>query len=174
MIKSHLLNQIIQPLAFAPIAFALFSGIGFTFGSTEAQTSEEKPLTGVINRKTLDGKHFPWMAAGRATAKAEFAQHPSETAQVRTALSQTDVEVYFGSWCGDSQEHVPPFLALVNAPKSLKLIALDRHKTFPGFVNSAKIERLPTFIFRRNGNEIGRITETPTKSILEDTLAILK
>jgi len=31
-----------------------------------------------------------------------------------------------------------------------------------------KIERIPTFIFLRNGKEIGRIIETPVKSLEED------
>jgi ribosomal protein L30E len=36
-----------------------------------------------------------------------------------------------------------------------------------------KVERVPTFIFYRDGKEIGRIVENPQKSLVEDFLEII-
>jgi hypothetical protein len=41
------------------------------------------------------------------------------------------------------------------------------------YVKALKIERIPTFIFYRNGREIGRIVENPKTEMLEDILAIV-
>ena len=41
------------------------------------------------------------------------------------------------------------------------------------FVEDLKIERVPTFIFYRDGKEIGRIVENPSNSLVEDFLDII-
>jgi hypothetical protein len=41
------------------------------------------------------------------------------------------------------------------------------------FVEELKVERVPTFIFYRDGKEIGRIIENPKTSLIEDFLEIV-
>ena len=55
-----------------------------------------------------------------------------------------------------------------------EIICVDRdRKDSSGEVDSLNIELVPTFIFYRDGDEIGRIIETPQQSIEEDTYRIL-
>jgi hypothetical protein len=87
------------------------------------------------------------------------------------------VDVYFGSWCGDSQREVPRFLKILDVavPRRLKVryLALDRTKSHPArLVEGVGIERVPTFVLHVGGREIGRIVETP-QSTLEHDLAVL-
>lgn len=136
-------------------------------------------MNGAVTRAEIDAQKFEWMKAGLATSSKEFTVHKKEIDTLKKNLKDVDVEVYFGSWCGDSHDHLPTFLALVDtlkpsSPKSIALFALDRKMNYPGFKNTRNIHRLPTFVFFRNGNEIGRIIETPKKSILEDALTISK
>jgi uncharacterized protein (DUF1015 family) len=49
---------------------------------------------------------------------------------------------------------------------------VDRTKTVEKM--ELEIEKVPTFIVYRNGEEIGRIIETPIKSMEEDLYEILK
>lgn len=138
-------------------------------------------LTGTVNRSHLEQPTYPWMEKGLGKSRAKFKKRPITLRQIGRALPGTEIEVYFGSWCSDSHDHVPPFLALLDEvktltevePASVKLIALDRKKSHPEYRNERKIEKLPTFVFLRNGAEIGRIIETPKKSIVEDTLQII-
>lgn len=86
--------------------------------------------------------------------------------------------VFLGTWCSDSRREVPRFLKTVDLagipPESIRLYALDRSKkSADGFTDKYQIERVPTFIFLKNGEEVGRIVETPRTSIEGDMLMIM-
>ena len=87
------------------------------------------------------------------------------------------LDVYFGSWCGDSRREVPRLLKILElaAPPDLRVrfYGVDRAKKEPArLVTRARIERVPTIILSVGRREIGRIVETP-QSALEHDLALL-
>jgi hypothetical protein len=89
------------------------------------------------------------------------------------------IEVFYGGWCGDSREHVPScikLLELVSNPNfTTTFIAVDRQKQEPlDLTQGRHIERVPTFIISIDGHEIGRIVETPESSVEEHLVKILK
>lgn len=104
------------------------------------------------------------------------------------------VLIFFGNWCSDSKQEVPEFLAtldlVANKNFSARLFGLDRtKKDTTGFAEAFGITHVPTFVFLSgarafpaNGHawdepakgELGRITETPTVSIGQDWVDILK
>lgn len=97
---------------------------------------------------------------------------------VKPDLRDVEIQIVFGSWCGDSLAHLPCFLRIVEllglTPDRLLLVGVDRDKGDPdGLARAAGVERVPTFIFLRHGEEIGRIVEHPTHSLEEDVSAIL-
>jgi len=107
------------------------------------------------------------------------AYRPSQTDIRRIALLQVPatLDVYFGSWCSDSRREVPRFLKILDeaSPQRLKVrfFGLDRTKKEPArLVRRGAIQRVPTFILRSGGREVGRIVETPQTS-LEHDLAVL-
>ena len=58
---------------------------------------------------------------------------------------------------------------------NVTLVCVDRHKQ--GLAEETKglnIQRVPTFIFYKNGKEKGRIIERPVKSLEKDMWEILK
>jgi|LGOV01.1.fsa_nt_gb thiol-disulfide isomerase/thioredoxin len=90
-----------------------------------------------------------------------------------------NIKVVFGTWCGDSQINVPAFQKIVNESgfdkSKVEYIAVDRKKTGGKLdISKLKVNYVPTFIFYRNGNEIGRIIEYPRgKNIEEDWINIV-
>ncbi len=100
----------------------------------------------------------------------------SELKKHREGLS---VVIVLGTWCSDSQEQVPKFLKVldrIRLPKEQEeFICVDRNKE-GGDVDVSKydISLVPTFIIKRNGKEIGRIIETPIRSLEEDLLGIVQ
>lgn len=86
--------------------------------------------------------------------------------------------VFLGTWCPDSKREVPRFLKTADLagvpPESIKLYALDRSKkSADGLTEKYQIERVPTFIFLKEGEEIGRIVERPRTSVEADMLMIM-
>lgn len=89
------------------------------------------------------------------------------------------VDVYLAFWCGDSKRNVPLFLKIVDliGSKNLRVnyytVERKPNKETKYFVEKLKVERVPTFIFYRDGKEIGRIIENPENNMLEDFLGIV-
>jgi len=90
------------------------------------------------------------------------------------------IKVFFASWCGDSQEHLPNFVKLVHKAKlqNVSFYGLNRKIEMGDFdfidVYSFNIEKVPTFIIYNGDIEIGRIIETPTNSLEKDLYEIVK
>jgi hypothetical protein len=90
-------------------------------------------------------------------------------------MQNVEIVVTLGTWCGDSKEHVPAFLKILNEMgtdfSKVTLIGLDRG--FDGGEAGYRpydTEKVPTFIFFRDDMELGRIIETP-EGTLEEHMA---
>ncbi|MEN8153947.1 MAG: thioredoxin family protein [Acidobacteriota bacterium] len=90
----------------------------------------------------------------------------------------SQIDIYFGYWCGDSENNVPGFIKILDqlALNDLKVnyYSLGRKKSGEKyFVKNFKIEKVPTFIFYSENKETGRIIENPKESLLTDFLEIV-
>lgn len=92
------------------------------------------------------------------------------------------IEIFFGSWCGDSKRELPRFLKLLDEIKfnmgNVKLIAVggsdSLYKQSPQGEEKGKgIYRVPTIIVYRNGAEVNRINEYPALSLEKDFFSIV-
>lgn len=89
------------------------------------------------------------------------------------------VEVYMGTWCEDSQREVPKLLRIsddlhaLGTELPLKLVAIDRSKQQPAALTAGKaLAKVATFIYYRDGQELGRIEERPVSLFEDDLLAL--
>lgn len=95
-------------------------------------------------------------------------------------LQGVSITIVLGVWCSDSKEQVPRVVKVLEhcgyAPEQVNYIAVDRKKSARGSTDLMPpgIERVPTIILYRDGQELGRIVETPIKSIEIDLLTILQ
>lgn len=101
---------------------------------------------------------------------------------LKNAWTDEQVDVFMGTWCGDSRREVPRLLKIMDSlgipPQKVRIICTKSgnpgHKTSPGREEQGLyIFRVPTFIVRKNGKEIGRIVEFPVQSLEKDLLAII-
>jgi thiol-disulfide isomerase/thioredoxin len=154
-----------------------------------AQSPQENYLRGWITPDSL------------YRAAPEFQYVPDEYQPAEEALwplRQYDepltILTFFGNWCSDSKRELPRLFALLNLANnqnfSVKLFGLDRSKKDDaGFAETFNVTHVPTFIFLReepeissNGQdlreqslaELGRIIETPTISLEQDWVDILR
>jgi thiol-disulfide isomerase/thioredoxin len=88
-------------------------------------------------------------------------------------------EVFAGSWCGDSESELPKIIKILESMdyriETLKIYGVDRDKDMPNhFAKFKNIEKVPTLIINKNGNEIGRIIEFPENPEKNWEIEILK
>jgi len=82
---------------------------------------------------------------------------------------------YMGTWCGDSKRETPKLYRILSEigydMDKLTLIVVDRTKRKPeDLVDGYNIFRVPTFIFYRDGEEIGRFVERDRNMSLEQAM----
>ncbi|MEN8815990.1 MAG: thioredoxin family protein [Nonlabens sp.] len=97
---------------------------------------------------------------------------------LKVALKDVEIRAYMGTWCGDSKRETPQFYNILDAAgydlDNVTMITVDRSKKQPvNLVSGYDIVRVPTFIFYRNGEEIGRYVERPRESLEKDMLKIV-
>lgn len=128
-------------------------------------SSNEAPLVGTLTRaQILD---LPsWQAAfEHSTATGALAGSPG-----------AEVVVYLGTWCGDSRREVTRLwraLDAAPAPFTLRYVGVDRDKQVPASEGDVDLQRVPTFVVRREGREIGRIVEHAPRGIEIELTEIL-
>jgi thiol-disulfide isomerase/thioredoxin len=98
--------------------------------------------------------------------------------KLKPLLKDIKIKAFMGTWCGDSQEQTPVFYKVLDNAgfnyTNLQLIAVDRSKTTPDNLQEGfDIIRVPTFIFYKENEEIGRFVEYPRESVEEDILKIV-
>ena len=97
---------------------------------------------------------------------------------IKNKIFNCSITIVLGTWCHDSQQQVPRFIKILDKldynTNYLEIICVDKEKK-AGDINlsTMDIERVPTFIFYKDGKELGRIIETPAKSMEIDTYNIL-
>lgn len=100
--------------------------------------------------------------------------------ELKNLLSEElHIVIVFGSWCSDSKDHLPHFFNIIDKlnlyDDMIDIIAVDRKKQAAEIdLTMYNIEKVPTFIFYKNGKEIGRIIETPQSNLENEMKLILK
>jgi len=98
--------------------------------------------------------------------------------KLETALNDVTIKAFMGTWCEDSQDQTPVFYKILDEAEfnfiHLEMVTVDRNKATPDNLQEGfDIERVPTFIFYKNGKEIGRFVEYPRESVEADMLKIV-
>lgn len=98
--------------------------------------------------------------------------------QIEKELNGIRITIVMATWCGDTKREVPRFLKildLIDFPEECyTLLCVDRkRKGLKDEVDELDIQLVPTFIFYKDGEEIGRIIETPQLTLEEDFYKII-
>ncbi len=118
---------------------------------------QAEPLVGQTNQAELLSRY-----KGFAQSYRQFTVSKQQQRQVQNWPDDIKIDVFFGTWCHDSQREVPRLLKLLsyNTKIEITLIALDFHKADPlGLAQANNIQFTPTFVIYRQGREVGRIIE---------------
>lgn len=135
-------------------------------------TAPDGSLVGVITRADIESAEPIWANAS-ATPDPEASQ----------ALASVDpgarVDVFLGTWCGDSRREVTRLWSALDQagdlPFEIRYVGMDRAKEAPdGLADGADIEYVPTIIVYRDDSEVGRIVESAPEGIEVALLALLR
>ena len=144
---------------------------------TEPQAQEEldEVLIGEINRQDLEQAPFEaWFDPMYKSYK------PNEEAlnTIQENIKDYKIKMFMGTWCADSQREVPKFYKILDLSDynldHLEVIAVREDKTLPNEDEKEfNIIYVPTIIFFKDGEEVGRFVEYPQEDLEEDIAKIV-
>lgn len=131
-------------------------------------------LLGECTREAFKDTSFYWWW------KSEYDLYNLDSSslnEIKNDLQNVSIKIVMGTWCSDSRREVPRFFKIldaVNYPSDkIKIICVDENKkTKSDGLNGLNIEFVPTIIFYKDGNEIGRIVEAPNDTLENDIIKI--
>ncbi|RFN60501.1 thioredoxin [Marixanthomonas ophiurae] len=98
--------------------------------------------------------------------------------KIAPLLKDVKITTFMGTWCGDSKRETPRLYKILDAANynydNFKLITVSREKDTPsGYEEGLNITNVPTIIFYKDGEEMGRFVEYAIESLEADVYAIL-
>ncbi|WP_299679260.1 thioredoxin family protein [uncultured Dokdonia sp.] len=183
-------NKILTALLIVSLAFTACKENTKTT-ETPAQNTESETIEDTEN-DLIDDNGDPIIIGKqvRATLEKEpykkwfdvsYKEHPLDTVtmtSIKETLADTDITVFMGTWCEDSQREVPAFFKALDLAgidtSNIHLITVSEDKLAPEeFLEGRDVEYVPTIIFEKEGKELGRIVEYSIFSIEQDMAKIL-
>ncbi|PCH53564.1 MAG: thiol reductase thioredoxin [Flavobacteriaceae bacterium] len=132
-------------------------------------------LVGIANKESFLQKPFnAWFTPNYN----EYIPNKEIIEKLKPLLKKVNIKAFMGTWCGDSKEQTPAFYKILDEAyfdyNNLELITVNRSKETPNNLQKGfHIERVPTFIFYKEGKEIGRFVEYPRETVEADILKIV-
>jgi len=109
---------------------------------------------------------------------ASYIPNPAIIEKLKSINKEVQVELFIGTWCPDCRRHVSAYFKILEMTDNPLIVTsysgIPREREArQEFIQGKNIERVPTFVIYIDGQEKGRIIETPTKSVEEDLLDII-
>ena len=132
-------------------------------------------LLGKISRQGLKAVNFRDWFVPQYDA---YQPNAEVLAELKPLMKDVKITVFMGTWCEDSHRDVPDFFKILDDLKfnesNVTMYAVSDDKSEPAdLVKEYDIIQVPTFIFYRDGKEVGRIVEYSIRTIEQDMLDIL-
>ena len=111
----------------------------------------------------------------------KFASYNPDAATIsslKKELKGIKIKGFMGTWCGDSKRETPRVFKILEAAdfkmNNLELVTVNRSKRTPNNLQEGlNIFKVPTFIFYKDGKEIGRFVEYARETLEKDMLKIV-
>lgn len=143
--------------------------------ASQSETQDNPILLGVQNRDKLEDEPYnTWFMTSYKDHTLDTETLPA----VKAGLKDVRMTIFMGTWCEDSQREVPAMYKILDEvdyeSNTIRLITVSEEKTTPeGLEQGKEITNVPTFLFMKDGQELGRIVEYPLESLEKDMAKIL-
>jgi thiol-disulfide isomerase/thioredoxin len=140
-----------------------------------AKKNDRGYLIGIANKESfMDASYKPWFDS----RYSEYNTDKEVIAKLKEQINNYTIKGFMGTWCGDSKRGVPRFYKILEETgfdqDYFELITVGRNKKTPDNLQEGfDLLRVPTFIFMKDGKEVGRFVERPRETMEKDILKIV-
>ena len=146
------------------------SSVVFYVGPSRLKIFAKQPLVGPTTTGDIL-THSPLYNKGMR----EYTPAAADIAYLKSYPGTIDIEVFFGTWCPHCKVLVPKFMKTMAQAGNPKL-RVSYHGVPTGFdayepARGKRVVGIPTFIFWKNSEEVGRIPGDPGNDTIEHAVA---
>ena len=158
------------------ITIVLLMSCGSTKQLHTASVDEDNNLVGIAHKSDFEKAPFAtWFHENYK----EYELDTQTVNALKPLLKDVKIKAVMATWCGDSRREIPHFYKLLDAIDynydNLQMICVNRDKvSSDNEQEGLYIQRVPTFIFYKNGKEINRFVEYAVATLEKDFLKILQ
>jgi thiol-disulfide isomerase/thioredoxin len=132
-------------------------------------------LIGIANKDSFTDESYKGWFDSRYS---EYNTANEVIEKLKPVINDYTIKGFMGTWCGDSKRGVPRFYKILEETgfdqSYFELITVGRNKKTPDNLQEGfDLLRVPTFIFMKDGKEVGRFVERPRETMEKDILKIL-
>ncbi|TXD52658.1 MULTISPECIES: thioredoxin family protein [unclassified Polaribacter] len=140
-----------------------------------AKKNTDGYLIGIANKESFSDDSFKTWFNSRYS---EYNTDKETIGKLTEALKGYTIKGFMATWCGDSRRETPRFYKILDETgfdqNNFELITVNKSKRTPDNLQEGfNLIRVPTFIFYKNGKEVGRYVEYPRETIEKDILKIV-
>lgn len=141
----------------------------------ETSETEQGMLVGKFTKEDLQQEPYAsWFNSGYEN----FDPSVEAMETIKENISEYEITAFMGTWCPDSRREIPEFFKILDEAgydlSKLTIIGVDRSKSTPENLEKGwELDRVPTFIFTKDGKEVNRFVEYAKESIEEDIARIV-
>lgn len=137
----------------------------------------------LVGRANISSMQLPNYKTWYDDSYNKYTVDAASATTLKPLLANKRVEVFLGSWCGDSRREVPRMIKILEQAgmdtTKLSIVFVDNspevYKQSPQHEEQGRnIHRVPSFILYDGNKELGRIVESPLVSLEKDLLSILQ
>ncbi|MFT5761396.1 MAG: thiol-disulfide isomerase/thioredoxin [Polaribacter sp.] len=142
---------------------------------TKATRNASGDLVGIVQKEDFNQQPYSnWFQINYDN----YSLDKNTAKKLKKALKNVTIKAFMGTWCVDSKRETPKFYKFLSIAefnlKNLEMITVNRGKRTPDDLQKGfDIKRVPTFIFYKKGEEIGRYVEYARETLEIDILKIL-
>ena len=161
------------------ILLIILLGCTTSMNQETVNIEEEQILVGKVNWQGLTQQPYDeWFSP----TYLSYGVDSLTLTSLGSKINEIEIIMFLGTWCSDSQVEVPQFYKILDHISydlsKMTVVALERLESrelvSPQHEETEyKITHVPTFIFKRAGKEIGRVTEYPEKTLEKDMVRII-
>lgn len=145
----------------------------FAAGDGTWSVRPEPPLIGAVSVEKLRRAKPEYFHAAR-----KYRPDATTVAALRTVERETEISVFFGTWCLYCKKYLPRLLKTIeeagNPRLHLSFYGVNEDQTEPAdALRRLGVSATPTFLILQDGREVGRIEEEPDVSVESDLAYIL-
>ncbi len=144
----------------------------------DAEAEEDESQSMIVGKFTKEDLLKPPFSSWFENGYNSYQPNAEALATIKNNISDYEIVGFIGTWCPDSRRELPKMFKILDEAgydlSKLTMVGVTRGKSTPENLEEGyNMQRVPTFIFLKDGKEVNRFVEYEVETLEEDIAKIV-